>query len=392
MQNVLCGADRILSDPNRLRILRTRRVALLANPTSVTADFEHLIDALIAKNVSLIRLFGPEHGIRGEAQDMISVKNNIDPISKIKTISLYGEKFEQLIPSKEDLKDIDLMIVDLQDIGARYYTYIYTAMFVVEACTKAGIEVWVLDLPNPIANPVEGPTVYKKVTSFVGMLPLPNRHSLTIGEVLHFARLKGRKLEFELITVKNWNRSLYADQHNAPWIMPSPNMPTLDTAIVYPGMCLIEGTNLSEGRGTTRPFEIVGAPYINANYWREELRKLHLPGVRFRLTSFRPTFQKWANQICQGLQIHITDRQVYNSFKVGVALIWTAASCFKAFQWRKKAYEFVNLIPAIDLLFGSDKPRISIENGTSFEQLMTTLHTSNELLEAINAAKHHSYQ
>ncbi|MCB9531513.1 MAG: DUF1343 domain-containing protein [Myxococcales bacterium] len=388
---VSTGLDRLLADQGALKHLAARRVGLLANPTSVTRGFVHAVDALIAAGVRPDRLFGPEHGVRGEAQDMIAVAQDVDPISGISTVSLYGAAVESLAPTPDQLDGLDLLLIDLQDVGSRYYTYVYTAMLTAEACTRAGVEVWVLDRPNPIAAAVEGPAVDVGFESFVGMLPLPNRHGLTLAEVLRFASRHGRALDARIWECDGWTRTLWADDHDAPWVIPSPNMPTLDTAVVYPGMCLLEGTNLSEGRGTTRPFELFGAPYVDARRLAAALDALNLPGVALRLASFEPTFQKWGRQRCGGLQLHVTDREAFLPLVTGAAVVWAAHALFPEFEWRAEAYEFVDSVPAIDLLFGSARPRQCIESGGSFADLRALLETPATTADEVAAARLPAY-
>lgn len=385
-ERVRCGLDVLLADDARLDSLRGRRVGLLAHAASVTRNFEHAIDALRGADVPLVRLFGPEHGLRGEAQDMIAVDAGVDPLSGLETVSLYGSSFDSLEPPPGSLDDLDVLLIDLQDVGSRYYTYVYTAWFVARACARAGVEAWVLDRPNPLGRAVEGPSVEDGFTSFVGMLPLPNRHGLSVAEVLRFAA-QDEPFTFRVVSTSVDVSERWFDEHDAPWVMPSPNMPTLDTALVYPGLCLLEGTNLSEGRGTTRPFELFGAPYVDASALRERLRSLELPGVRFRLASFEPTFQKWARTGCRGLQLHVTDRDAFLPFQTGAAIVWACRQLFDGFEWRRDAYEFVDDIPAIDLLFGSARPRTLIDEGASFEALSAVLVTPEGTRERVRAAR-----
>ena len=387
MASVATGLDRLLDDPAELANLGRSSVGLLVNPTSVTRSFEHAIDALTRSGVLPRRLFGPEHGVRGEAQDMIAVEQSVDPITGIPTVSLYGDSFDSLAPTDEQLADLDVVVIDLQDVGSRYYTYVYTAMMTAEAATRSGVDVLVLDRPNPIGSAVEGPGIEQGFDSFVGMLPMPNRHGLTLAEVLRFAALEGRNLRSTTLSVEGWNRDSYFDEHDAPWVLPSPNMPTLDTAVVYPGMCLLEGTNASEGRGTTRPFEIFGAPYVDAQALASTLTALDLPGITFRPLSFEPTFQKWGRERCSGAQLHVTDRSAFDSYQTGAAIVWAMATLFDEFGWRHEAYEFVDDIPAIDLLFGSPKHREAIDSGCSWPELRSLLTTSASLSARVEAAR-----
>lgn len=363
---VLTGLDNLLDDSHRLNALKGRRIGLLVNPTSVTAELEHAIEALLGAGLTITRLFGPEHGVRADAQDMEAVDETIDPLSGLPCISLYGHTFESLQPRPEHLADLDCVICDIQDIGARYYTYVYTIGLMMKACGEAGVEVLVLDRPNPINGVhIEGNILRSEFVSFVGMQPLPNRHAMTTGELAHFfSRFGGWDCDFEVIPMKGWRRAMWFDQTGLPWVMPSPNMPTLDTAAVYPGQCLLEGTNLSEARGTTRPFELFGAPYLDAPALLTFLQKLQIPGVAYRLAAFRPMFQKHAGQTCRGLQIHITDRDAFRSLSLSYGILAGLLSLHpEEFAWREEAYEFVADRLAIDLLLGDDQVRLQLEAG-----------------------------
>ncbi len=386
------GLDRLLADDVRMRELRGARVGLLGHPASVTRRWEHALDALLNSGVRPVRLFGPEHGLRGEAQDMIAVDQAVDPISGIPTVSLYGSTFASLTPRPDDLVDLDVMLVDLQDVGARYYTYVYTAMLAAEACADAGVRCLVLDRPNPIGGATEGGTVLRGFESFVGMLPLPARHGLTTAEVLRLAQQRGRHIDAEIIEIDGWHHGMWFDDTDAPWVLPSPNLPTYDSALVYPGMCLLEGTNLSEGRGTTRPFELFGAPWVDACALREELMSLGVPGAVLRLASFEPTFQKWGRQRCSGLQVHVVDRALFEPVRFGAAVLWACRQLFDgAFAWRRDAYEFVDDIPAIDLLFGSDAARRAIDDGAPFSAIESLLAIPDDVAKAVEGARLASY-
>lgn len=365
MKRVMTGLDRLVHEPELLADLRGKAVALLVNPTSVTSQLVHAIDALLARDVRIVKLFGPEHGVRGEAQDMESVEEDRDPITGIATVSLYGHTFESLAPTQDDLVGIDLLVADIQDIGARYYTYVYTIGMTMEACGRAGVPVWVLDRPNPINGvAVEGNTVLPGYKSFVGMQPIAVRHGMTSGELAHyFNRFGGWSCDLRVIEMRGWERHMWYEDTGLPWVMPSPNMPTNDTAAVYCGQCLLEGTNLSEARGTTRPFELFGAPYVDARELKAALHRYRLPGVIFREVSFRPKFQKHANVTCAGLQLHVTDRNAYDNLSTSFAILIECNRLYpNDFSWREEAYEFVKDRLAIDLLLGDPILRKGIED------------------------------
>jgi len=384
---VQSGLDVLCED--RLDLLRGRRVGVLCHPASVASDLTHAVDRLIEAGVRPTRLYGPEHGVRGEAQDMIGVDDDHDRRTGIPVVSLYGETFESLAPSAADLADIDVLVVDLQDVGSRYYTYIWTMVLALEAAFRAGVAVVVLDRPNPLGGlAIEGGTVGQAYESFVGLGAVPVRHGLTIGEVARL-RLPGmpwggarfaRPIEGDLMVVpmRGWRRAMNFVEAGLPWVMPSPNMPTPATALVYPGQCLFEATNLSEGRGTTRPFEIVGAPFLDGYEWVAALtemarKELPLPGVRFRPLSFRPTFHKFAGRSCGGVQLHVTDRAAFRPYATGIALIASAHRLAPAeFRWRTEPYEFVADPPAIDLLSGGGDVRRTVDANASLGELIAS--------------------
>ena len=370
---VLTGLQRLVDDPELRRPLEGRRLGLLVNPTSVTQDLTHAIEALRALDLDIHRLFGPEHGVRADAQDMESVHEQRDPISGLPCVSLYGDTFDSLRPSPGDLDGLDCVICDIQDIGARYYTYVYTIGLMMDACGDAGVDVLVLDRPNPIGGVrLEGNLVADDCRSFVGMQPIPTRHAMTAGELAQFFhRFGGWECDLQVIAMEGWQRAMWFDDTELPWVLPSPNMPTLDTATVYPGQCLLEGTHLSEGRGTTRPFELFGAPYIDAFALRDRLDEHHLPGVTFRPTAFRPTFQKWAGHTCSGLQLHITDRRRFSSLHCSYAILSAMLELYPDdFQWRQDAYEFVDDELAIDLLIGDKEVRRRLEDGAPVQDVI----------------------
>jgi uncharacterized protein YbbC (DUF1343 family) len=379
---VQTGLDILLEDG--ITGLRGRRVGVLCHPASVNHHLVHIVDALAAAQVNLTRLFGPEHGIRGEAQDMIGVAGNRDPRTEIPVTSLYGETVESLVPTAAELADIDVLLVDLQDVGSRYYTFIWTMALCLQSAARAGVAVVVLDRPNPTGGAaIEGGEVAQDAESFVGLGSVPVRHGLTIGEVARLVRAGlpwggerfARPLDCDLqvVAMHGWKRGDFFEETGLPWVLPSPNMPTVDTALVYPGLCLLEGTNVSEGRGTTRPFEIIGAPFVDGYRLAERLAADGLPGVRFRPLSFRPTFHKFAGQVCGGVQIHVTERAAFRPYLTGIAILRALhALGGEAFRWRTEKYEFVSDRPAIDLLTGGDAIRKGIEVAASLDDLRAT--------------------
>jgi len=369
----------------RLDLLRGRRVGVLCHPASVDGDLTHVVDRLVAAGVRPARLFGPEHGVRGEAQDMIGVDDGKDARTGIPVTSLYGETFESLTPAAAELAEVDVLVIDLQDVGSRYYTYVWTMALAVQAAARAGVAVVVLDRPNPLGGvALEGGTVEPGCESFVGLGAVPVRHGLTAGELARLVRAgmpwgaprfaKPLDCDLTIVAMRGWRRALAFDATGLPWVLPSPNMPTLDTAFVYPGQCLVEATNLSEGRGTTRPFEIVGAPFLDGYRLAARLGALGLPGVRFRPLSFRPMFHKFAGRSCGGVQLHVTDRAAFRPYRTGLALLAAArAEAPAEFRWRSEPYEFVADPPAIDLLTGSDAARRGVESGATVEELAAGL-------------------
>jgi uncharacterized protein YbbC (DUF1343 family) len=336
--------------------LRGARIGALVHPASVSSKLEHASRILERHNGDLFRLavfFGPQHGFLGQTQDnMVEWKSYEHPRLHIPVHSLYGEHRE---PNAEMLKELDVLLVDLQDIGARYYTFIWTMYLCMGACEKQGVPVVVLDRPNPINGVItEGPVLDPDYKSFVGMHPIPVRHGKTIGELAQQFRDEAfPKCQLSILSMKNWERAMWFDQTGLPWVMPSPNMPTLETATVYSGLCLLEGTNISEGRGTTRPFEIFGAPFIGAETLCRELNDSKLPGVFFRENYFQPTFNKFKGQLCGGAQIHVVDREKFRPFLTGVEIIKRIRKIYpEQFQWRQPPYEYEwNRMP-IEVLIG----------------------------------------
>lgn len=353
-----------------------RRVGLCCNHTAITTRLQPALDALKAAGITVRRLFGPEHGLESTAQDMIPVEEDAAQVTA-PVVSLYGDSEASLRPDPEHLEDLDVLLFDIQDIGSRYYTYQATLGYIMEVAAKTGTEVVVLDRPNPIDGlTLEGNLVQPGFESFVSAYPLANRHGMTMGELAHFfRRVVGIDCPYTVIPCKGWERSQWYDQTGLPWIYPSPNMPTLETATIYPGMCLIEGTNLSEGRGTTRPFHLIGAPWLDSRAFTRLCRlgaqDNGLTGVGFRPATFEPRFQKHAGTPCHGTEIVITDRYALNALLLGLVVIEAALRASPDhFRWRTETYEFVDDPIAIDLLCGSAEARVGLESRVRPHELL----------------------
>lgn len=364
---MLLGSERLLAS-SRLNGLK---VGVLANPSSTDHGLRHIADLLAASpQHRLTAIFGPQHGFRSDLQDnMIESPHATDPRRKVPIFSLYSETRE---PTQEMLDLIDVLVIDLQDVGARIYTYIYTMANCLRAAAKAGLPVIVCDRPNPIGGvAIEGPMLEPGYESFVGQFPIPMRHGMTVAEL---ARLinehDGIGAALEVVPMEGWSRDMYFDDTGLPWVMPSPNMPTLDTAIVYPGTVLFEGTMVSEGRGTTRPFELIGAPWLDGERLAAHMNELSLGGVHFRPAIFEPTFQKHARTTCGGIQIHVTSRREFEPVITGVALLH---ACYglapDGFRWRQPPYEYEHDKMPIDILAGSPLLREQIERQTPLQDI-----------------------
>ena len=358
---VRLGSDLLFSSSR----LRGARIGVVCNHASVDRGFVHVLDRIAtAPGVTLAAIFGPQHGFRSDVQDnMVETPHVDDPGRRVPIYSLYSETRE---PTAEMLRGLDALVIDLQDIGARIYTYIYTMANCLRAARRHGVPVLVCDRPNPIdGTDIEGAALVPGFESFVGQFPIPMRHGMTIGELSRlFNEHFGIGASLEVVKMEGWTRGMYADATGLPWVMPSPNMPTLDTAIVYPGTVLFEGIMLSEGRGTTRPFELVGAPWIEAESFARQMNALKLPGAYFRPAVFEPTFQKHAKTACGGCQIHVTDRAAFRPVLTGVALIETFHRANPStFAWRQPPYEYEHDKMPIDILAGSDTLRRQIEAG-----------------------------
>jgi uncharacterized protein YbbC (DUF1343 family) len=358
---VITGLESILNDfPAKLK---GKRIGILCHAPSVTKDFGHISDKFYRMKVcKLAALFGPQHGIHGHTQDnMIEWQSQMHPVFDIPLYSLYGENRK---PTPEMLNGIDVFLIDLQDVGARLYTYIWTVKLCMEACTEAGIPVWLLDRPNPISRlPLDGPVLKQEYFTFVGGASIPLCHRMTIGEMALWIKEKYfRSCDLNVVRMKNWRRSSLFSDTGLPWILPSPNIPTVQTALVYPGTVLIEALNLSEGRGTTIPFELFGAPFIDSEKLKKNLDGRHIEGCAFRIHDFIPTFHKFCGEICNGLQIHITDidrfKPVGTALELFDAIIETTQPDALKFKLPPYEYEY-NLMP-FDILSGDSGMRKSL--------------------------------
>lgn len=376
---MLCGIDQLHG--NQLSSLRRRirgaRLGVLTHAAAVDRHGRHTLNVLEELGASPRLIFAPEHGLDAAAQAEEPVESRAAGVEfgmSVPVVSLYGRTKQELEPRPEHLADIDLLLVDLADVGSRYYTYVWTALLAARAAAAAGVHTVVLDRPNPISgdpSTIEGAPQVEGFLSFVGLEPLPIRHALTVGEILtHFgerdAHALGPEGALSVVPVRGWERHRTAEAWGRPFVLPSPNMPTLETALVYPGACLVEGTNLSEGRGTTVPFQVVGAPFLDGTALAQQLRETGVPGASVRPVSFRPAFEKHAGRLCHGVMIHVTNAQLFRPVATYLSLIAIArALAPEAFAFRDTPYEFETEHPAFDLLTGSDKARRAILDGAA---------------------------
>jgi uncharacterized protein YbbC (DUF1343 family) len=363
---VRLGNERLFDEA--LPIVEGKRVGLLTNPSGVNSRLERTADRLHrTKSLELTALFGPEHGLRSNAEDGVAVASSIDPATGVPVHSLYGEKRQ---PDEATLRDVDVLLCDIQDVGVRFYTFLSTLFETMKACAEFDIPVVVLDRPNPIGGElVEGNILDPAFCSFVGVYPLPVRHGMTLGELAFFLNEEGELgAEVSVVEMRGWDRANYWADTGLIWVPPSPNMPTADTTLVYPGMCFFEGTNLSEGRGTTRPFEQVGAPFVDGNRLAEELNREPTPGNLFRPVSFVPASGKFADQTCGGIHLHVIDREIFRPVTAGLTTLVTAARLWpESFAWRLPGHGIHNF----DKLAGTDRIRFAIDSGANLETLMS---------------------
>jgi uncharacterized protein YbbC (DUF1343 family) len=367
-QTVVLGLEKLLQGGTSLR---GARLALVCNQASVDHNYQHAADLLHQHpKLDLRALFGPQHGIRGDVQDnMIETEHGIDRKTGLPVHSLYSETRE---PTEAMLRDIDVVVFDMQDVGCRIYTFVYTLANCMRAAKKWGKRVVVCDRPNPISGAViSGNVLEPEYASFVGQFPIPTRHGMTVAELARmFKDHFNIGCELEVLSMDGWRREYWHDETDAPWVMPSPNMPTLSSATVFPGTVHFEGTQLSEGRGTTRPFELIGAPYIDPDAYAANLNALGFPGVFFRSCGFQPTFQKHAGVSCGGVQIHVRDRKSFEPVITGVAMVKLAYAMYPdQFRWKDPPYEYVYDQNPFDVISGTNKIREAIEQGSQLREI-----------------------
>ena len=379
--SIVLGSEKLVAS----QALQGKRVGVVCNPASIDHGFGHIADRIAAlPGVTLGAIFGPQHGFRSDVQEnMIESGHGADARRRVPVYSLYSET---RVPTPDMTQGLDVLVIDLQDVGTRIYTYIYTMAYCLTAAKRDGVKVIVCDRPNPIGGTqVEGPMLVPGFESFVGLYAIPMRHGMTIGELARlFNDHFGIGADLEVITMDGWTRDMYHDDARAPWVMPSPNMPTLDTAIVYPGTVLFEGNNVSEGRGTTRPFELVGAPWVADERFADALNARALPGVHFRPTVFEPTFHKHAKTTCGGCQIHVTDRRTFQPVLAGILLTEAfRAAAPEQFVWKQPPYEYEYRLLPFDILCGTSDTREQIEAGVNAEAIARSWEPSVAAFEQV---------
>lgn len=379
-KNVVPGIEVFLE--NHLDLVKGKRAGLITNPTGVDSNLKSVIDLFYEnQEINLVALYGPEHGVRGNAQAGEYVSFYIDDKYNIPVFSLYGQSrkpeagmlknidgymrsFDTIsagkVPETSMVESLDVLIFDIQDVGTRIYTYIATMAYCMQACAENGVDFIVLDRPNPInGEDMEGPLLeYPEYSSFVGLYPIPIRHGMTVGELAEYFNDKflEKRVNLKVIPMQGWERKMWHDETSLPWVIPSPNMPTLDTATVYPGQVFLEGTNISEGRGTTRPFEVFGAPWIDGHKLVKELNGLNLEGIKFREAWFSPIFSKYKGELCGGAQIHVIDRKKYRPFESSLSIISTVMKMYPShFKFHNEYF---------DKIMGTSKVREALEKRT----------------------------
>ena len=366
---VITGLERLLA--GEASHLRGPSLGLILHPASVTKEFRFSVDALLQEGFMVRALFGPQHGARGEKQDnMIESEHYADPYTGLPVHSLYSNVRK---PTPEMLTGLDAIIFDLQDVGVRVYTFIWTMLLAMEACAEVGIRFIVLDRPNPIGGiQREGAVLRKDFKSFVGLHPIPLRHGLTCGELAAWMNeSQGIGCDLEVIECRGWRRSMGWSDTGLPWVAPSPNLPTPESCLVYPGMVLLEGTNLSEGRGTTKPFEYFGAPYLNIERLVDLVAQERLAGGTIRPCHFEPTFHKYAGSMCVGGQLHVTDPETFQPIRTAVTILRAARELApQEFGWSKPPYEYEEDLMPIDLLWGHDGLRYRIDDGATVDEVL----------------------
>jgi uncharacterized protein YbbC (DUF1343 family) len=363
---VILGNERLFDDEH-VHLVRDRQVGLITNHSGVDALLRSTADRLHESGIcELAALFGPEHGIRGDAADGARVETDRDPRTGAPAYSLYGKVRR---PDARMLASVEVMLFDIQGVGARFYTFLYTMSMSMEACASRGVPFVVLDRPNPIGGEqVAGNLLDPAFASFVGLYPIPVQHGMTLGEIaLLFNRAFAIDADLHVVPLGGWERRFYWEETGLPWVAPSPNMPTVDTAVVYPGTCFFEGTNVSEGRGTTKPFEQIGAPFIDGYHLADCLNRLALPGVRFRPVYFQPAFSKHAGQVCQGVQVHVRDRRSFQAVRTGIEMLAAVRRLWPdEFAWRVPEEGLYNF----DRLAGTDRIRLALDEGIAVADLV----------------------
>ena len=371
-RRTILGLEQLLE--RRSELVRGARVGLICNQASVDHSLRHAADICHERrDFELTALFGPQHGIRGDVQDnMVETPHTHDAETGLPVHSLYSETRE---PSEEMLKDVDVLVFDLQDVGCRIYTFVYTLANCMRAAARYGKKVVVCDRPNPVGGlHVAGTVLEPEYASFVGQFPVATRHGMTVCELAAmFQGEWGLECELELVLMEGWAREHWFAETDAPWILPSPNIPTPLTTMVFPGTVHLEGTQMSEGRGTTRPFELVGAPYISAGPFARTLAGYGLPGVYYRPCYFQPTFQKHAGRTCGGVQIHVTDREQFEPVTAGLAVVHAAYGMYgEQFRWKEPPYEYVYDKNPFDVIAGTARLRAAIEGGATLAEIVAS--------------------